>query len=120
MILDPDREREWLNPETPLGDITSMLRTWDAKRFNAYPISPAIRDPRRNGPGLLEPVGQRVWPEFTHEIHSTLEVFGMGESQSRSRRAAEASDTSRGATPPSDLATEPRHATWGHQGSLFD
>ena len=79
VILDPDREREWLDPDTPLGDITTMLRTWDAKRFNAYPISPAIRDPRRNGSGLLEPVGQRVWPEFTHEIHSTLEVFGMGE-----------------------------------------
>ena len=74
------------------------------------------RDPRRNGSALLEPVGQRIWPEFTHEIHSTLEVFGMGESQSRSRRAAEASDTSRGA----GLAAEPRHATWGHQGSLFD
>ena len=76
-----------LDPDTPLGDITSMLRTWDAKRFNAYPISPAIRDPRRNGSDLLEPVGQRIWPEFTHEIHSTVEVFGMGESQSRSRRA---------------------------------
>ena len=120
VILDPDREREWLDPGTPLGDITTMLRTWDAKRFNAYPISPAIRDPRRNGSGLLEPVGQRVWPEFTHEIHSTLEVFGMGESQSRSRHAAEASDTSRGATPSSGLAAEPRPAAWGHQGSLFD
>jgi hypothetical protein len=97
-----------------------MLRPWDAKRFNAYPISPAIRDPRRNSSDLLQPVGPRIWPEFTHEIHSTLTVFGMGESQSRSRRAAEASDTSRGAATPSDHAAEPRQATWGYQGSLFD
>ena len=32
----------------------------------------------------------------------------------------EASDTSRGATPTSGRAAESGHATWGHQGSLFD
>ena len=120
VILNPDKEREWLDSNTPLGDITSMLRTWDARQFNAYPISPIIRDPRCNGSHLLEPVGQRIWPEFTHEIHSTLEVFGMGESQSRSRRAAEVSDTSRGVRYDSSQGTLPRHNTWGHQGSLFE
>ena len=120
VILNPDKESEWLDPNTPLGDITSMLRTWDARQFNAYPISPIIRDPRCNGSHLLEPVGQRIWPEFSHEIHSTLEVFGMGESQSRSRRAAEVSDTSRGVRYDSSQGTLPRHNTWGQQGSLFE
>ena len=117
VILDPDREREWLHPDTPLQDVASMLGPWEARRFNAYPISPSIRDPRRNGSHLLQAVGPRIWPEFTYEIHNTIDVFGMGESPSRKRKHASAQNQERQEQKDHSAASQ---LTWGHQGSLFD
>ena len=115
MLAGCATEQAELEQPVAAGDI---IRFSAGPCFGVCPVYSLRVTP--DGSGLLEPVGQRVWPEFTHEIHSTLEVFGMKESQSRSRRAAEAADTSRGANPPSDLAAEPSPAAWGHQGSLFD
>ena len=117
VILDPDREREWLHPDTPLQDVASMLGPWEARRFNAYPISPSIRDPRRNGSHLLQAVGPRIRPEFPYEIHNTIDVFGMGESPSRKRKHASAQNQERQEQKDHSAASP---LTWGHQGSLFD
>lgn len=85
VVLDPDLERTWLDLDTPLSDITAMLHPCGDKQMNAYPISPEIRDPRANGSHLLEPVGQRIYPEYSYSLHEQLEMFGMGESRSRKR-----------------------------------
>jgi hypothetical protein len=62
-----------------------MLKPCPAQKLNAYPISPNIRDPRANGSDLLQPIGERIHPEHTFEIHQGLELFGMGESRSPSK-----------------------------------
>jgi putative SOS response-associated peptidase YedK len=64
VILDREDELKWLDPETPLSDITAMLRPYPADRMNAYPISPNIKHPAAEGLALLAPVGQRVFPEY--------------------------------------------------------
>jgi len=43
VILKPFQEKQWLNPETPLTDITTMLNSYDAREMDAYPISPKIK-----------------------------------------------------------------------------
>jgi putative SOS response-associated peptidase YedK len=86
VLLDSEQEREWIDAETPLSDITAMLRPCPANRLNAYPISTAIRDPRANGSELLAPIGERIFPEHTYEIHEHLSLFGMGESRARNTR----------------------------------
>jgi putative SOS response-associated peptidase YedK len=91
VVLDPDDERDWLNPETPLPDITSLLRPFPDKWMNAHPISPEIRDPRTNGSHLLEPAGPRVFTEFEYSLHQHVEMFGMGESRARRRNEQQGS-----------------------------
>lgn len=86
VVLDPESERAWVDLETPLADITAMMRPCPNGRLNAYPISPEIRDPRANGSHLLQPIGERVHPEWSYMLHEEIECFGMGESRAKSRR----------------------------------
>jgi len=86
VVLDPGDERAWVDLSTPLQDITALMRPCSEGRLNAYPITSAIRDPRANGSHLLQPVGERIHPEWTYEIHESMESFGMGESRAKSQR----------------------------------
>lgn len=85
VVLPPEVEQKWLDLDTPLSDVTAMLRPFPDKWMNAYPVSPVIRDPRANGSDLLVPVGQRVYPEYAFSLHERMEMFGMGESRARNR-----------------------------------
>jgi putative SOS response-associated peptidase YedK len=86
VMLNPEDERKWIDPATPLNDATSLLRPIPDGTLNAYPIDPAIKNPRLNGTSLLQPTGQRVFPEYDFELHQSLEMFGMGESRARKLR----------------------------------
>ena len=109
-VIDPDREREWLDPKRPSA--SQPCSTPGTPNDSTPTPSRPPSDPRRNAPTCWNRWGGQV-AGFTHEIHSTLEVFGMGESQSRSR-PLEASDTSGVATParrPPDEVTKERCST---------
>ena len=86
VMLDPEDERKWIDPVTPLSDATGLLRTIPDGRLNAYPIDTAIKNPRLNGTTLLQPTGDRIFPEYDFELHQSLQMFGMGESPGRQRR----------------------------------
>ena len=49
------RRRQWIDPVTPLGDVTALLRPIPDGTLNAYPIDPGIKNPRLNGTTLLQP-----------------------------------------------------------------
>lgn len=89
VILPRDEERFWLDPASPLSEITALLRPGTGPALNAYPIDPTIKNPRTNGFSLLEPTGQRIFPEFTYELYQEIELFGMGESRAKKRRDEE-------------------------------
>ena len=89
VMLDPDDERKWIDPVTPLAEATGLLRPIPDGTLNAYPIDPAIKNPRLNGTSLLQPTGQRIFPEYDYELHQSLEMFGMGESRARKLRGRE-------------------------------
>ena len=86
VMLDPEDERKWIDPVTPLSDATGLLRPIPDGRLNAYPIDTAIKNPRLNGTTLLQPTGDRIFPEYDFELHQSLQMFGMGESPGRQRR----------------------------------
>jgi putative SOS response-associated peptidase YedK len=86
VVLDADQERAWIDPETPLAEATAMLRPIPDHWLNAYPIDPAIRDPRANGSHLIQPRGERLVPEYTYSLHEHVEMFGMGETRAKNRR----------------------------------
>ena len=89
IILTPEQESQWLNPDLPLADVTAMLKPFDARLMNAYPISPAIKTPGANGKELLQPIGQRIEKEYEYEIFSDLKLEGMGSTSARIRKNKE-------------------------------
>lgn len=86
VILHEEDEEIWLNPLSPLAEITHLLEPYPHEELNAYPISPAIKNSKSNGADLLKPIGQRVFKEFTYEIYSHLSLQGMGMTQARQRK----------------------------------
>lgn len=89
VILHRADEVHWLDRELPLGEVTSLLKPFPAQQMNAYAISPEIKNPRANGMDLLQPVGERLFPEYDLEIKQDIELFGMGQTRSRKRRMEE-------------------------------
>jgi putative SOS response-associated peptidase YedK len=89
VLLHKEQERAWLDPSLPLPEVTSMLHPTAASEMNAYPISPEIKSPRAQGVQLLEPVGERIYPEYDYEIYHDIKMFGMGESRARERKKGE-------------------------------
>jgi putative SOS response-associated peptidase YedK len=78
VILPRHMEQSWLHNELPLSDVTGMLRPYPADKMNAYPIDPAIKNPRANGPHLLKPTGQRLTPEYDTRKSEDVRLQGMG------------------------------------------
>lgn len=78
VILPRGLEQHWLSNDIPLSDVTNMLRPYPAELMNAFPIDPAIKNPRANGPELLKPVGQRLTPEYTAKKTQDVNLQGMG------------------------------------------
>jgi putative SOS response-associated peptidase YedK len=89
VILHPDQESSWIDPDLSLADATGMLQPYPAKAMNAYPISAAIKNPKASGIPLLEPIGERIYKEFDYQIFEELKLFGMGESRARERKSNE-------------------------------
>jgi putative SOS response-associated peptidase YedK len=55
-ILPPDAVAEWLDPGTPAGDATAMLRPAPDDLLVAHPVSPRVNSPGIDDPALIEPV----------------------------------------------------------------
>jgi putative SOS response-associated peptidase YedK len=56
VILDPDSWAAWLAETTELAELRPLLSPAPDDLLEAYPVSAAVNDVRRNGPELLEPV----------------------------------------------------------------
>jgi len=89
VILPKEHEADWLNRDLELADALNLLQPYPADAMNAYPIDPAIKNPRVNGIHLLQPTGERIFKEYDYEIYEEIKLFGMGESPARNRRKAE-------------------------------
>jgi putative SOS response-associated peptidase YedK len=79
----------WLNEQTELSEVTSLLEISSMEQWNAYPISADIKSPRASDLNLLRPIGNRLRPEYSYEIHESLNLQGMGQTTGRQRRLFE-------------------------------
>ncbi len=89
VILAPDEEKIWLNPNADLGDITALLKPADGRLLNAYPVSPEVKKPGNSSKELLRPTGERIKPEHDFSLLQELQLQGMGMTQGRQRRLFE-------------------------------
>lgn len=81
VILSPRFEQRWVDPDTPLTDITALLRPYDANLMNAYPIHPAIKSPVASGKQLIDPIGPPIEKETGGKVTAYLKKTGMGYSK---------------------------------------
>lgn len=81
VILMPEQERDWLDPELPLAEVLAMLRPYPADAMNAFPIDPAIRTPGSNNPAHLTAHGPAVRTEVELQHRLELVLQGMGSSK---------------------------------------
>jgi putative SOS response-associated peptidase YedK len=86
VILHKKYETTWLNEKAPLTDITRLLQPYPSEEMNAYPISPAIKNPAAEGRELIEPIGERLQAEENIVFTKHNKLFGMGHSPGRERR----------------------------------
>lgn len=63
VILQERNWSQWLNPQSPLADATSVLEPYNGDGLNVYPVSAAMKSPRAVGPQLIEPVGPPLFAE---------------------------------------------------------
>lgn len=103
VILSEENEQEWLDTDTPLAEVTALLRPYPAEELNAYPISPLIKSPKTKDLALLQPIGERVYQEYDYELYQELKLEGMGMTQARQRKNAESTPIKR--APPDNQGT---------------
>lgn len=63
VILPKSAERIWISENSTLSDITSLLKPYPTREMNAYPVSPEVKSFKNNSIELLQPIGNRVYPE---------------------------------------------------------
>lgn len=78
VILSYRNEKKWLKDTTPLSDITNMLLPYNAELMNAYPISPAIKNPKSDDKELIMPTGERLTDERKIVIKQEMTRTGFG------------------------------------------
>jgi putative SOS response-associated peptidase YedK len=78
VILPRRFEKDWLNSDLPLTDITSILEPFPGEKMNAYPISADIKNPRAEGKELIKPVGERLVAETETRRTDDVKLQGMG------------------------------------------
>src|SRR5262245_18396385 len=52
-ILKPEEEAVWLNSQTPVTDIVSLLRPYPASEMETYPVSRAVNTPSFDDPSCI-------------------------------------------------------------------
>jgi hypothetical protein len=61
-----------------LAEVTAMLNPFNAEKMNAYPIGAEIKSVRNKGLSLLEPIGERIFPEIDMNLTQETRLQGMG------------------------------------------
>jgi len=77
LILSERVYKRWLNPDTPLAEITRLLEITGEKNLNGYPVSRALYQDRQNSSELCTPAGSmlREPPQDLSKIATFIRSF---------------------------------------------
>jgi putative SOS response-associated peptidase YedK len=90
VILTDSEAKRWIKSGTELLRITAMLKHYDSKLMNAYPIDPKIKNPLENDKQLIQPTGPRL---LTEEKRVAFQI-PKGSGYHEARKANKAADIS--------------------------
>jgi putative SOS response-associated peptidase YedK len=54
VILEPDFEKHWLDPQFPANEALEFLQPFPAERMKVYPVSKNVNNVRNNSPELMD------------------------------------------------------------------
>jgi putative SOS response-associated peptidase YedK len=64
VVLSKEQEEEWLNPDLSVSKLAQIMKPFESKNFNAYPISQKIKRPEATGLDLLKPIGEKLFKDY--------------------------------------------------------
>ena len=76
VILSKRLHNKWLNPNTPLNDITAMLEPFHAKDWNAFKLDPILM--KSNTVQGLKAKSETIYKEYTFEQRMEISKQGFG------------------------------------------
>ena len=89
LIISPEDRKAWLNPDTDLNQITSLLQPFDGDDYNAFPISAEIKNPRNKDIHTLLPTGKALRKQKIMDSQEEIELLGMDESRAKNKKEKE-------------------------------
>lgn len=72
VVLSKIDEERWLDKDLSIAALSQIMKPFDSKGFNAYPISQKIKSPDANGLELLKPVGEKVFKDYDRCLYERL------------------------------------------------
>tara|TARA_R110002012_G_scaffold20158_1_gene71666 strand:- start:1564 stop:2391 length:828 start_codon:yes stop_codon:yes gene_type:complete len=72
VILSKEDEQKWIQPNLNTAEISKLMKPFDSKGFNAYPISQKIKKPDANGLELLKPTGEKLFKDYDRCLYERL------------------------------------------------
>lgn len=72
VVLTKVQEEEWLNVDLPHSKLNQIMRPFDPKKFNAYPISKKIKSPDATGISLLKPTGENIYKDYGRGFYDNI------------------------------------------------
>ncbi len=81
VILTVSESKKWINPETELSQVTRLMKRYDSKLMNAYPVSPKILSSAGIDKTSLKPVGDKLLTE--NDTPLSTKITGQGYHRSK-------------------------------------
>ena len=78
VILKPFQEKHWLNPASPLTDITAILSSYESDKMDAFPITPKIKSIHEDSPELIKPLGGNLNADAVVNVKDEFKRQGFG------------------------------------------
>lgn len=78
VILNPNDYNKWLTNNQDLFKYTDCIKNNINEQQNAYPVGTEVKSVRNNSKSLVEPIGERIIPEYEYRILNEIDLQGMG------------------------------------------
>jgi len=72
VVLTRKQEEQWLDKDLSIVELTNIMKPFDDKGFNAYPITQKIKNPEANGLELLKPTGEKIFKDYDRCLYERL------------------------------------------------
>lgn len=86
IILNPTDYNKWLTPNQDLFNYSDCLKNNINELQNAYPVSIEVKSIKNNDKNLVDPIGERLIPEYDYAISNPILLQGMGSTKNDSTK----------------------------------